>query len=183
ATTLRRMLSHSDVTTNLLRLTIAAFSAGVGGADAVTVMSYAPDGRNLAARMSRNIQRLLIEESHLTDRLLAYHGEPDQVRYADCYIDSAKHGPWVFDGDAMMISSHLPQQEERTALKALNADKGILRQALLAAHDLDAEDPTAVAIDHLGCDIRARFGVTRIAFDEPITTADEAIEAIKDFAS
>ena len=64
-TTQRRMLSHTDPTTNLLRLTIAAFSAGVGGADAVTVLPYAPDGRQLASRMGRNIQRLLLEESHL----------------------------------------------------------------------------------------------------------------------
>ncbi|MCF3935580.1 methylmalonyl-CoA mutase family protein [Acuticoccus sp. M5D2P5] len=65
ATTAARMLSLSDPQTNLLRLTIAAFAAGVGGADAVTVLPFDGIGSPFARRMSRNIQTLLLEESHV----------------------------------------------------------------------------------------------------------------------
>ena len=52
----------------MLRGTIAAFAAGVGGADAVTVVPFderlgAPDA--LGRRIARNTSSLLIEESHV----------------------------------------------------------------------------------------------------------------------
>lgn len=65
ATTATRMLSFSDPHTNLLRLTVAAFAAGVGGADAVSVVPFDARGSAFARRVSRNIQSLLLEESHL----------------------------------------------------------------------------------------------------------------------
>ena len=65
ATTLHRMLSFSDPQTNLLRLTIAAFAAGVGGADAVTVLPFDQAGSPFARRMARNIETLLVEEAHV----------------------------------------------------------------------------------------------------------------------
>lgn len=66
-TTAARMLSVTDPTTNLLRLTIAAFSAGVGGADALTVLPHEGSAGPFARRMARNIQSLLLEESHVAD--------------------------------------------------------------------------------------------------------------------
>jgi len=62
------MTSAYDVHVNLLRATVAAFAAGVGGADSVTVVPFdeptgavSPRGRRLA----RNISALLVEESHV----------------------------------------------------------------------------------------------------------------------
>ncbi|UOM35498.1 methylmalonyl-CoA mutase family protein [Acuticoccus sp. I52.16.1] len=63
--TLHRMLAFNDPQTNLLRLTIAAFSAGVGGADSVSVLPFDAAATPFARRMARNIQTLLIEESHV----------------------------------------------------------------------------------------------------------------------
>lgn len=60
-----RMIAFCDPHTNLLRLTLAAFSAGVGGADSVAVLPFDAAGSSLARRMSRNIQTLLIEEAHV----------------------------------------------------------------------------------------------------------------------
>ncbi|WP_346910651.1 methylmalonyl-CoA mutase family protein [uncultured Roseibium sp.] len=67
-TTSRRMLTANDPWVNLLRTTVAAFSAGVGGADSVTVLPFTmamglPDG--FARRLARNTQSMLIEESNL----------------------------------------------------------------------------------------------------------------------
>ncbi|HWP25980.1 MAG TPA: methylmalonyl-CoA mutase subunit beta [Xanthobacteraceae bacterium] len=68
AETAWRMLTRRDPWVNILRATIAVFAAGVGGADAVTVLPHTaalglPD--RFARRIARNIQLLLLEESNI----------------------------------------------------------------------------------------------------------------------
>lgn len=66
--TSRPMLTRYDSYVNMLRTTVAAFAAGVGGADAVTVLPFdAPLGEPGAfgRRIARNVSHLLIEESHV----------------------------------------------------------------------------------------------------------------------
>jgi len=68
AVTSRAMLTRYDPWVNLLRTTVAAFAAGVGGADAVTVLPFdsrlgVPDA--LGRRLARNTSSLLISESHV----------------------------------------------------------------------------------------------------------------------
>ena len=68
AVTSRPMLSAYDPWVNMLRGTVAAFAAGVGGADAVTVLPFdSPLGEPDAfgRRIARNTSALLIEESHV----------------------------------------------------------------------------------------------------------------------
>ena len=66
--TSRPMMSKYDPWVNMLRTTVAAFAAGVGGADAVTVLPFdSPLGRpdTLGRRIARNTSALLIDESHV----------------------------------------------------------------------------------------------------------------------
>ncbi len=68
AETAWRMMTKSDPYVNMLRATIAAFSAGLGGADSVTVLPYTaalglPDG--FARRLARNTQLVLTEEANV----------------------------------------------------------------------------------------------------------------------
>ena len=66
--TSRPMMSRYDPWVNMLRTTVAAFAAGVGGADAVTVLPFdSPLGRPDAfgRRIARNTSAVLVEESHL----------------------------------------------------------------------------------------------------------------------
>lgn len=66
--TSRPMMSRYDSHTNMLRTTVAAFAAGVGGADAVTVLPFdSPLGRPeaLGRRVARNTSALLVSESHV----------------------------------------------------------------------------------------------------------------------
>jgi methylmalonyl-CoA mutase len=68
AETAWRMMTRRDPHVNMLRTTIAVFSAGIGGADAVTVLPFSaalglPD--RFARRVARNSQLLLLEESNL----------------------------------------------------------------------------------------------------------------------
>jgi methylmalonyl-CoA mutase len=68
AVTSRPMMSKYDPWVNMLRTTVAAFAAGVGGADAVTVLPFdSPLGRPDAfgRRIARNTSSLLISESHV----------------------------------------------------------------------------------------------------------------------
>jgi len=67
------MMSQRDPWVNMLRSTLAAFSAGVGGADTVQLHNFdvaIPGGvpgaaPGFARRIARNTQLLLLEESHL----------------------------------------------------------------------------------------------------------------------
>lgn len=68
AETAWRSLTKRDPWVNLLRATVATFSAGVGGADTVTVLPFTaalglPDA--FARRVARNTQLVLLEEASL----------------------------------------------------------------------------------------------------------------------
>ena len=73
AVTSRAMMTQRDPWVNMLRTTVAAFGAGVGGADTVQVLPFDdaipggfPDTRaDFARRIARNTQLLLLEESHI----------------------------------------------------------------------------------------------------------------------
>jgi methylmalonyl-CoA mutase len=63
-----RMMSVRDPWINIMRGAMAAFSAGLGGADSVSVLPFTqaiglPDA--FARRVARNAQLILLEESHL----------------------------------------------------------------------------------------------------------------------
>lgn len=68
AVTSRPMMTKYDPWVNMLRTTVAAFAAGVGGADAVTVLPFdsrlgQPDA--FGRRIARNTSSLLMAESHV----------------------------------------------------------------------------------------------------------------------
>lgn len=68
AVTSRPMMSEYDPYVNMLRTTIAAFAAGAGGAEAVTVLPFdEPLGlpEAFSRRIARNTSSLLISESHV----------------------------------------------------------------------------------------------------------------------
>jgi methylmalonyl-CoA mutase len=63
-----RTMSRYDPTVNIVRATIAAFAAGIGGADAVSTLPFTaarglPDG--FARRVARNTQLVLLDEANL----------------------------------------------------------------------------------------------------------------------
>jgi methylmalonyl-CoA mutase len=68
ADTAWRMLTQRDPSVNMLRATMAVFSAGLGGADSIGVLPHTlalglPDG--FARRVARNTQLVLLQESNL----------------------------------------------------------------------------------------------------------------------
>jgi len=73
AVTSAAMMAQRDPWVNMLRTTLATFGAGIGGADSVTVLPFdaaLPAGsldvsESFSARIARNTQLLLLEESNL----------------------------------------------------------------------------------------------------------------------
>ncbi len=68
AETAWRMMTRRDPAVNILRTTVAVVAAGLGGADAITVLPFTaalglPDA--FARRIARNTQLILLEESNL----------------------------------------------------------------------------------------------------------------------
>ncbi|WP_395694121.1 methylmalonyl-CoA mutase family protein [Nocardioides sp.] len=98
AVTSRPMMSKYDPWVNILRTTVAAFAAGVGGADSVTVLPFdIPLGRSdeHARRIARNTSHLLIDESHV-----AHVADPAGGSYAvEKLTDDLCVAAWRIFGD------------------------------------------------------------------------------------
>ncbi|MGP2441313.1 methylmalonyl-CoA mutase family protein [Streptomyces sp. JW3] len=89
------MMARRDPWVNMLRTTVAALAAGVGGADAVTVLPFddalgLPDA--FARRIARNTSTVLIEESHLSQVIDPAGGS----WYVERLTDELAHAAWEF---------------------------------------------------------------------------------------
>ena len=94
AVTSTAMLTQRDPWVNMLRATVACFAAGVGGADAVTVLPFdAAIGRPdaFSARVARNTHAVLLEEAKLA-------GVADPAGgswYVEKLTDDLAHAAWA----------------------------------------------------------------------------------------
>ncbi len=89
------MMTRRDPWVNMLRTTVATLAAGVGGADAVTVLPFdheigLPDA--FARRIARNTSAVLIEESHLARVTDPAGGS----WYVERLTDELAHAAWEF---------------------------------------------------------------------------------------
>ncbi|OKI91967.1 methylmalonyl-CoA mutase [Streptomyces sp. CB01249] len=89
------MMTRRDPWVNMLRTTVAALAAGVGGADAVTVLPFdhglgLPDA--FARRIARNTSSILLEESHLARVIDPAGGS----YYVERLTDELAHAAWAF---------------------------------------------------------------------------------------
>ncbi|MEU9127629.1 methylmalonyl-CoA mutase small subunit [Kitasatospora sp. NPDC048540] len=87
------MMTERDPWVNMLRTTVACLAAGVGGADAVTVLPFdsalgLPDA--FARRIARNTQAILLEESHLARVVDPAGGS----WYVERLTDELAHAAW-----------------------------------------------------------------------------------------
>lgn len=117
-------------------------------------------------------------ESAATDRWLAYHGEPEHVRWASFWIDSARHGPWVFDGDALTIPNPLAADEPGLC-KRLNAEADRLAVLCQRFAGVPIPKPVCVGVDPRGLHVRASFGVVRVRFETLAPTVVDATRTIE----
>jgi methylmalonyl-CoA mutase len=114
-------MSAYDPWVNMLRTTVAAFAAGVGGADAITVLPFdsplgVPDA--FGRRIARNTSSLLISESHV-----ARVGDPAGGSYAvEKLTDDLARTAWeIFgrleDGGSLdeMVAATVEQRDRDVA--------------------------------------------------------------------
>ncbi len=161
------MMAQRDPWVNMLRTTIAAFSAGVGGADTVLVHPFdvaIPNGfpgtsNTFARRIARNTQLLLLEESHI-GRVLDPAG-----------------GSWFVED----LTAQLAEQ-------AWKHFQGIeARGGFVAAHDHIAEqiaDVAARRADDIAHRRTALTGVNEYPnIDEPALPPGEAFTAVARYAA
>lgn len=113
-----------------------------------------------------------IDEHHaMADRWRTYHGAPEDVRWAAIWIDMAKLRGVVVDGDALMTPNDLADAEPALC-KFVNRRRDALRAAAARYGGMEIESPLCVGVDAHGVDVRAKFDIVRIWFDEP--ASDEA---------
>lgn len=124
AVTSRPMMSTLDPYVNMLRTTVAAFAAGVGGADAVTVLPFdTPLGlpESLGRRNARNTSSVLISESHV-----AAVSDPAGGSYAvELLTDGLARAGWA----------ELGRIEEVGGIEAALADGSVLARVSEVAAD------------------------------------------------
>ncbi|WP_414169890.1 methylmalonyl-CoA mutase small subunit [Streptoverticillium reticulum] len=89
------MMTRRDPWVNMLRTTVACLGAGVGGADAVTVLPFdealgLPDA--FARRIARNTSAVLLEESHLARVIDPAGGS----WYVESLTDQLAHAAWAW---------------------------------------------------------------------------------------
>ncbi|MFD9566404.1 methylmalonyl-CoA mutase small subunit [Streptomyces sp. NPDC059994] len=114
------MMTRRDPWVNMLRTTVACLGAGVGGADAVTVLPFdhslgLPDG--FARRIARNTSSILLEESHLARVIDPAGGS----WYVERLTDELAHSAWEFF-----------QAIERAGGQAAALRSGLIRERLAA---------------------------------------------------
>ena len=126
--TSRAMMTKYDPWVNMLRGTVAAFAAGVGGADAVTVVPFderlgRPDA--FGRRIARNTSSLLIEESRV-----AAVADPAGGSYAvEKLTDDLAVAGWAelgrIESDGGFGEQAVAHVDERIAAVRAKRDEGI----------------------------------------------------------
>ena len=114
------MMTERDPWVNMLRTTVACLAAGVGGADAVTVLPFdsalgRPDA--FARRIARNTQAILLEESHLARVIDPAGGS----WYVEQLTDELAHAAWAWF-----------QELERAGGQRAALDSGLVRTRIAA---------------------------------------------------
>lgn len=117
------MMTRRDPWVNMLRTTVASLGAGVGGADAVTVLPFddalgMPDA--FARRIARNTSTILIEESHLAKVVDPAGGS----WYVESQTDQLAHAGWEFF-----------QEIERAGGQAAALRSGLVGERIAATWD------------------------------------------------
>ncbi|MFD6358097.1 methylmalonyl-CoA mutase family protein [Nocardia tengchongensis] len=127
AVTSAAMMSQRDPWVNMLRTTLAAFGAGVGGADIVTVLPFdaaLPAGelevsQAFSERMARNTQLLLLEESRL-----GHVQDPGAGSwYVESLTDELAAKAWEFMQEIEAVGGYLEALQSGLLAERIGATK------------------------------------------------------------
>jgi methylmalonyl-CoA mutase len=180
-----RMMTARDPTVNVMRGAAAAFSAGLGGADSVSILPHTlaaglPEG--LARRLARNAQLILLRESNLgfVSDPAAGSGAFEAMTHALCdrawrlFQEIEAQG-----GLPSALASGMFQREVAASAAALSRNVASLKAPItgVSAHADLAEPPVEVAV---GAPEREAFAAAQGAM-APIRLA-EPFERLRDLS-
>ncbi|MEU2027230.1 methylmalonyl-CoA mutase small subunit [Streptomyces sp. NPDC016469] len=171
------MMTRRDPWVNMLRTTLASLGAGVGGADAVTVLPFdhalgLPDA--FARRIARNTSTILLEESHLARVIDPAGGS----WYVERLTDELAEAAWAFF-----------QEIERAGGQAAALGSGLVRDRIAATwaergKDLARRKEPVTGVSEFP--LLAERPVEREPFPAapsrgglPVVRRDEAFEALR----
>ncbi len=144
---------------------------------AAETILFVPEEDENALQMLVSLEA--IDENHaMVDRWRIFHGEPEDVRWAEIWIDMAKLQGMVVDGDALMEGNPLAEAEPRLC-KLLNEDIDALRAMTAHRGGMEIESPKCVGVDQQGVLVRAKFDIVRVWFDTIAESEAEARELIE----
>ncbi len=152
ADTAWRMLTQRDPYVNLLRATIATFSAGLGGANSITVLPHTlalglPD--SFARRLARNTQLILLEESNLarvSDPAAGSGGIEELTRQLCTAAWTQFQGIEKAGGAFAALTQNLIQRQVATARAARDANIAKRRDVVTGASEFPNLDEDAAAV-------------------------------------
>jgi methylmalonyl-CoA mutase len=144
-----RTMTHDTPYENILRATIAVFAAGIGGADAITVLPFTaarglPD--EFARRIARNTQLILLDEANIARVADPVAG----TGWAEDLTDQLCRTAWTLfqeiegaGGAAAALEQGLVQKKVAVARAARELALANGKDTLVGAndfHDIDAAD-------------------------------------------
>jgi len=132
---------------------------------AADVVLELPDDGTESLQLMVTLQRMDPDGAFagLCDRWSAYHGEPEDVRWARVEIDASRFRDWFVDGEALLQPNPLAR-EELSLLKLLNAQPRTFLQSFCATNKVPCENPIAVGLTDCGVDVRRAHDVVRLEF-------------------
>ncbi|MFG0275089.1 MAG: hypothetical protein ACF8QF_08530 [Phycisphaerales bacterium] len=156
------------------------FPAMTAMLDAPELVLFIPEESDEALQLLLSAEPLDEHAHPGPDRWRIHHGEPQDIHWVGAWIDAARRGPFVFDGDAMMPPNHLAADEPALCKRA-NSDEGALLAATDRATGRENQEPRCVGVDPWGLHVRTYFDIARVPFreaDAPAGTRDMAERAI-----
>lgn len=113
------------------------------------------------------------------DRFTAYHLPATKPLLARGSFEFAKidSGEVVTSEDCSLRNPLI--NEMGSLCKVLNSNRDLLAKVCKESSGVEHESPLAVGVDHIGIDVRARFGLVRIVLPEPIEKPDDAHDCIE----
>lgn len=171
ADTAWRMLTQRDPYVNMLRATMATFSAGLAGANAVTVLPHTlalglPDA--FARRVARNTQLVLLEESNLarvSDPAAGSGGIETLTRQLCESAWSLFQEIELAGGVFASLEQNLIQRKVAATLVAREADIARRKAVLTGASEFPNLHETAVAVLDVAPVAPAPDGEAGLTFD------------------
>lgn len=117
------------------------------------------------------------------DRWRIYHGEEEDINWVFLDIDMGRMSGIVIDGDALIRTNPLAEDEPGLCRAINELGPPVLHQMCRSRIGQEVESPLVVGVDPTGLDLRARFDVLRIPFPMAMDLPEDILRAIRSWGA